>query len=131
MVNGQSLQMSTPTIGRTWKHRIRPQFQLLIYPFLDARNNSESARRFTDTPMWNSKRTEKVNPIVNPDNAVTDKRMTSSVEVEDLTHLPEAYIETAEFDCLHDDGMNPLRKTADRSRRGCGAERNQRNHPRL
>lgn len=102
---GGQLSASVCLLVRDRNHPIRIRFQMLIYPFLDVRNNSESARRFTDTPMWNSKRTEKVNPIINPGYAVTDKRMTSPVEVEDLTNLPDAYIETAEFDCLHDDGI--------------------------
>jgi len=29
----------------------------------------------------------------------------SPVEAKDFTGLPPAYIETAEFDCLHDDGI--------------------------
>lgn len=102
---GGQLSASVCLLARTRNHPIRPLFQLLIYPFLDVRNNSESAQRYTDTPMWNSKLTEKVSPIVNPGNAVTDKRITSPVEVEDLTGMPDAYIETAEFDCLHDDGI--------------------------
>lgn len=64
-------------------------FQLLVYPWLDARNGregctpSESYRRFTDTPI----------------------AYRSPVEAEDYTQLPPAYIEVAEFDCLHDDGV--------------------------
>ena len=102
---GAQLSASVCMLARDRNHPIRPKFQMLIYPFLDNRNNSESARRFTDTPMWNSKRTALVKPILNPGNAVTDKRITSPVEVEDLSNLPDAYIETAEFDCLHDDGI--------------------------
>jgi acetyl esterase/lipase len=78
---------------------------MMIYPFLDMRNNSKSAKLFTDTPMWNSALSAKVQEIVNPGNACTEKILTSPVEAESLENLPPAYIETAEFDCLHDDGI--------------------------
>lgn len=80
------------------------RFQLLLYPFLDMRNNSASAKKYTDTPMWNSALTEKVKPLLMPEGEVNLSYI-SPVESEDFSCLPPAYIETAEFDCLHDDGI--------------------------
>ncbi len=82
-----------------------PHFQLLLYPFLDMRNDSESAKRFTDTPMWNSSLSVKIYPIINPNGISHAEHFLSPCEVENLDGLPPAYIETAEFDCLHDDGI--------------------------
>lgn len=79
-------------------------FQLLIYPFLDLRNNSDSAKKYTDTPMWNSKLSAKVKPLVVSTDAENIYYI-SPVEAKDFTGIPPAYIETAEFDCLHDDGI--------------------------
>ena len=79
--------------------------QLLMYPYLDARSCSESFRRYTDTPMWNSTLSKKVTPLTKPDRASPCYLYYSPVEAEDLSGLPGAYIETAEFDCLHDDGI--------------------------
>lgn len=101
---GAQLSASVCLLARDRKHPVKLRFQTLIYPFLDERNSSESAKKYTDTPMWNSRLTARVSPILNPDGRLSDKRITSPVEVEDLRELPPAYIETAEFDCLHDDG---------------------------
>lgn len=84
---------------------VKPLFQLLVYPWLDGRNQSESHRRFTDTPMWNSTLSRKVGPLINPDPAATPPAYRSPVEAESLAGLPPAYIEVAQFDCLHDDGV--------------------------
>lgn len=102
---GAQLSAAVCLLSRDRSHPIRPCFQMLIYPFLDSRNTSASAKEFTDTPMWNSKRTALALPIINPGNAVTDKRISSPVEVENLSALPTSYIEPAEFDALHDDGI--------------------------
>lgn len=80
-------------------------FQLLVYPYLDARNDSDSARKFTDTPMWNSSLSARIGAYTKPDPQRPDYAYYSPVEAESVCGLPPAYIETAEFDCLHDDGI--------------------------
>ena len=86
-------------------HPINFAFQMLPYPFLDARNNSESCKKFTDTPMWNSTLSNRIGPMTNVDKSDPSYVYYSPVEAESLAGLPPAYIETAEFDCLHDDGI--------------------------
>ena len=87
------------------EHPIKFAFQMLPYPFLDARNNSESCKRFTDTPMWNSKLSERIAPMTKADKGSPCYLYYSPVEANRFDYLPPAYIETAEFDCLHDDGI--------------------------
>ena len=82
-----------------------PLFQMLIYPWLDDRNVSESYHKYTDTPMWNSGLSRDVSPLVNPDPSATPLAYRSPVEAENFRDLPPAYIEVAEFDPLHDDGI--------------------------
>lgn len=101
---GGNLAAGVCLMNRERKTGIPLRFQLLIYPFLDMRNKSNSALSFTDTPMWNSRLTEKVKPMVLPHNA-ENLHYISPVQAEDLSSLPKAYIETCEFDCLHDDGI--------------------------
>ena len=86
-------------------HPIRLCFQMLPYPFLDARGESESYKKYTDTPMWNSTLSEKVGPMTRVDRDSPLYTCYSPVERESFSGLPPAYIETAEFDCLHDDGI--------------------------
>jgi len=96
------------------KHPVKFRFQMLPYPFLDARNNSESAKKYTDTPMWNSSLSDRIAPMTKVDRNNPNYFYYSPVEAENFEELPPAYIETAEFDCLHDDGIlyaKLLRKT--------------------
>ena len=102
---GGTLTVTTCMMARDRNAQVKPLFQLLVYPWLDGRNNSESYHRYTDTPMWNSTLSKKVGPIMNPDPASTPLAYRSPVEAASLADLPPAYVEVAEFDCLHDDGV--------------------------
>jgi len=102
---GGTLSVTACMMARDRGAAVRPLFQLLVYPWLDGRNSSDSYRRFTDTPMWNSSLSQKVTPIINPDPASIPLAYRSPVEAESHANLPPAYIEVAEFDCLHDDGV--------------------------
>ena len=61
-----------------------PCAQMLLYPVLDARMETESYRQFTDT-------------------SAAPREWLSPAESASLQGLPGAYIETAEFDCLRDE----------------------------
>lgn len=102
---GGTLTVTSCMMARDRGAAVRPLFQLLVYPWLDNRNISDSYRRFTDTPMWNSTLSRKVGPLINPDPTVTPLAYQSPVEADSLAGLPPAYVEVAEFDCLHDDGV--------------------------
>ena len=102
---GGTLTVTTCMMARDRTAQVKPLFQLLVYPWLDGRNNSESYHRYTDTPMWNSTLSKKVGPIMNPDPASTPLAYRSPVEAASHADLPPAYVEVAEFDCLHDDGV--------------------------
>ncbi len=101
---GGTLAAAVCLMNRDRNRGIPVRFQLLVYPFLDMRNNSLSAQKFTDTPMWNSSLSAKVKPLLMPDGKINLSYI-SPVESESFFDLPPAYIETAEFDCLHDDGI--------------------------
>ena len=102
---GGTLSVTTCMMARDRACAFRPLFQLLIYPWLDDRNTSESYRKYTDTPMWNSTLSKDVSPLVNPDPSATPLAYRSPVEADSFDGLPPAYIEVAEFDPLHDDGI--------------------------
>ena len=82
-----------------------PLFQLLVYPVTDRRMNYESCRKYTNTPMWNAKLSIKMWEGYVQDKNAPDIAYASPMEAEQFDGLPEAYIETAEFDCLHDEGI--------------------------
>ena len=102
---GSTLSVGVCLMARERNHPIKFAFQMLPYPFLDARNNSESCKKFTDTPMWNSTLSHKIGPMTRVDPSRPDYIYYSPVEADSLDGMPPAYIETAEFDCLHDDGI--------------------------
>ncbi len=102
---GSTLAVGVCMMARDRQHPIRFAFQLLPYPFLDARNESESCKKYTDTPMWNSSLSNHIGPMTNVDRNNQNYVYYSPVEAETFEALPPAYIETAEFDCLHDDGI--------------------------
>lgn len=87
-----------------------PCAQMLLYPFVDEDAQSESMKRFTDTPMCNSKAAVQYNKAYIPGGTYEPKEWFSAVDAKDHSDLPEAYIETAEFDCLHDGGVKYYNK---------------------
>ncbi|MBR2616576.1 MAG: alpha/beta hydrolase, partial [Clostridia bacterium] len=83
-----------------------PLFQLLVYPVTDRRMNTPSCRAFSDTPMWNSRLSEKMWQGYLGSGDVPMLSYASPMEAADFSGLPAAYVETAEFDCLRDEGRN-------------------------
>ncbi|MBR6574203.1 MAG: alpha/beta hydrolase [Clostridia bacterium] len=102
---GATLAVGVCLMARQRKHPVKFRFQMLPYPFLDARNCSDSCKRFTDTPMWNSTLSDRIGPMTKVDSTHPNYSWYSPVEAQSFEGLPPAYIETAEFDCLHDDGI--------------------------
>ena len=110
---GGTLAVTSCMMARDRAAGITPLFQLLLYPWLDGRNSSESYRTYTDTPMWNSALSAKVGPLTDPDPSATPLAYRSPVEADSFDGLPPAYIEVAQFDPLHDDGVCYARLLAD------------------
>ncbi len=106
---GGCLAAAVAQMARDRGLEIKIKFQLLIYPFVDQSMSSDSNRRFTDTPMWNSTLSKKMTGGYVQDPNVENLVYASPIEG-GCENLPEAYIETAEFDCLHDDGINYAKK---------------------
>lgn len=102
---GGTLSASVALMARDRRLPVNLAFQLLIYPFLDKRMESESSKKYTDVPIWNSKKSVKVQPLILTSEVTENIGYVSPVEAENFSSLPPAYIETAEFDSLHDDGI--------------------------
>jgi acetyl esterase/lipase len=95
-VNLIALDRNTPTAC----------FQMLIYPVTDARQSTVSIKKFTDTPLWNAKQTEKMWKLYLSNGLPDKKDYASPLEAASLENMPATYLEVAEFDCLHDEGVN-------------------------
>ena len=83
-----------------------PAFQVLIYPVTDITMNTESNRKFTDTPVWNSELSKMMWPAYVTDKNREDISYAAPMQAKFFGNLPPAYVETAEFDCLHDEAIN-------------------------
>lgn len=82
-----------------------PLFQLLVYPVTDRRMQTRSHKDFSDTPMWNSKLNVKMWDGYLPDKTAENIGYASPMEAASFEGLPPAFVETAQFDCLHDEGL--------------------------
>lgn len=79
---------------------MKPSALMLIYPLVDPTMSSNSMNEFTSTPMWNSKLNRKMWRLY-----VKNQSYISPLEKKEISKFPKTYIETAEFDCLHDEGI--------------------------
>ncbi|MBQ8642830.1 MAG: alpha/beta hydrolase [Clostridia bacterium] len=109
---GGCLTAAVTQMARDRRAGINIRFQLLLYPFVDQSMDTDSNRRFTDTPMWNSTLSLKMAGGYVQSRDVENFVYASPMEG-DCADLPPAYIETAEFDCLHDDGIHYADKLRD------------------
>ena len=82
-----------------------PCAQMLIYPVTARKLETESMKKFIDTPMCNSRDMEKYDRFYIQDEKAGKREYMSPMDAESLADLPPAYIETAEFDCLRDGGI--------------------------
>ncbi|MBN2268536.1 MAG: alpha/beta hydrolase [Acholeplasmataceae bacterium] len=78
--------------------------QMMFYPVIDMKQETESQKNYFDTPMWNSALNRVMWQIYlkNGDHGMLPY---ASPSLADLKDLPKTYIETAEFDPLRDEGV--------------------------
>ncbi len=85
-----------------------PLAQMLLYPVLDHRMQTQSYKLYQDTPMCNSKDMAKYYKFYLGENVVAPelKAYLSPIEATGLKGLPPVYLEVAQYDCLHDEGVS-------------------------
>ena len=63
-------------------------------------------KKFVDTPVWNSILNRKMWQLYLPEKVDgQNAQYVSPASASDLSNMPPTYIQTAEFDCLHDEGV--------------------------
>ena len=80
-------------------------FQLLVYPVTDCRMETNSMRKYTDSPMWNAALNRRMWELYLRDGDHGMPQYASPMLARDFSDLPPTYIEVEEFDCLHDEGI--------------------------
>lgn len=82
-----------------------PNAQMLIYPVISPPTPTQSMLMFDDTGMCNNKDIEKYSKLYFKNKEDKSHKYSSPLNLEDLSKFPPTYIETAEFDCLRDEGQ--------------------------
>ena len=83
----------------------RPCLQMLVYPLTDINMQTDSMKKFSDTPLWNSKNNRRMWLYYCTNLKAEDTYGASPMHSSLPQIIPDAYIETAEYDCLHDEGI--------------------------
>lgn len=87
-----------------------PKGALLVYPVLDKRMQTDSMQKFTDTPIWDSRCDKMFWDMYLSEEDKVSAKYASISETESVNYFPSTYVEVAEFDCLHDEGVEFARR---------------------
>ena len=78
-----------------------PCLQMLVYPVTDGTMQTDSMKKFSDTPLWNAKNNRRMWSYYCKNSPYDASPLHSCLP----PIIPDTYIELAEYDCLHDEGM--------------------------
>ncbi|MCR2047128.1 alpha/beta hydrolase [Acetatifactor muris] len=84
---------------------IRPCIQMLVYPLTDIDMRTETMKKFSDTPLWNSKNNRRMWSYYCGNLKKEDAYGASPMHSALPRSIPDTYVETVEYDCLHDEGI--------------------------
>ena len=82
---------------------VLPKVNILLYPVLTKDLETESIKKYTDTPFCNSKDLDKYGKYYYDDKEYDIPKTPYDEDI--FIGYPNTYIEVAEYDCLHDDGV--------------------------
>lgn len=82
-----------------------PCLQMLVYPLTNADMQTDSLQKYSDAPIWNIENHKKMWQYYCKDLKEEDVFATLPMHSSLPGIIPMTYIETAEFDCLHDEGI--------------------------
>jgi len=82
-----------------------PTALLLIYPVTDRRMSTRTMLEYTDTPVWNARLNKMMWDAYLPQVPTKHIEYASPIEAASFSGFPPTYIEVAEYDCLHNEGI--------------------------
>lgn len=82
-----------------------PDGVMLIYPVMDRRMETASMREYTDTPVWDARLSGMMWEAYLGGQKPERMEYASPLEALSLKGFPPTYMEVAEFDVLHDEGV--------------------------
>lgn len=97
--------MAAGVAQKAFDQNIRLRAQLLVYSVLDCDCKTPSATDFTDVPMWTAISNSRMWQLYLKDFKGIPPKYASPTQRKNLAGLAPAYIDTAEFDPLRDEGI--------------------------
>jgi len=88
------------------RNQFKPCFQMLIYPVASDTFDTESAKKFTGVPVWNTPMTMDAQKIYLKGHTGEIPAYAFPLKAKDFGNLPAGYVEIAEYDSLRDEGEN-------------------------
>ena len=83
----------------------KPCLQMLVYPCTDYDPERDSMKENAEAPIWNLKNHKRMMQYYFRDMQPSDIKALMPMQQQLPEHIPDTYIETAEFDILHDEGI--------------------------
>lgn len=106
---GGNIAMGLALYNRDYLH-YPLQSLMLVYPGLAKGIANESRRLYVDTPMFNASMFPLIEKVVYRQGLSGLDYYAFPLEHQDFSSLGHIYVETAEFDCLKDDGLTLYRR---------------------
>lgn len=106
---GGNLALAVTLMARDRGTRI-PNAELLIYPVTDRRMITETMKKYVDTPIWNANLSKIMWRAYLGNQHPKKIEYASPIEAESFKNFPPTYIEVAQYDALHDDGVSLYNK---------------------
>lgn len=82
---------------------LAPSGQMLLYPVIDSSCSTESMKKYPDSPLWDGKNNVVMWQLLL--DGVEDVSEASPLTATLPSVVPPTYMEVAEVDCLHDEGV--------------------------
>ena len=82
-----------------------PDAELLVYPVTDRRMATDSMKKYADAPVFGAKLTKMMWDAYLGHMQPEKIEYASPLEAASFARFPPAYIEVAQFDALHDEGV--------------------------
>lgn len=106
---GGNIAMGLALYNRDYLHH-PIQSVMLVYPGLAKGISNESRRNYVDTPMFNASMFPLIEKVVYHQGMSGLDYYAFPLEHPNLSSLGKIYVETAEYDCLRDDGLEVYKR---------------------
>ncbi len=109
---GGALALSVSLMARDRGIRM-PDAEMLIYPVTDRRMITDSMKKYVDTPVFDARLSKVMWDAYLGSSQPSRMEYASPLEADSFAGFPPTYMEVAQFDALHDEGVLLYQKLRD------------------